>query len=159
MLLHQWRPQWRRQCHSPTRRAKMRKKVRRVWGKIAKNKKKNDRNLRKEWGKWNSCPPGTRAPCPEQWDWLRPWFVCMGRAVWGNQVLWARLYPSTVDSKNPINMVNWKFVVATDLTVHNWQNYCKRVFLYCHEKYRYFAHNFLIIKVRTENSVAHMLLI
>ena len=34
------------------RRAKVRKKIRKVWGKI-------DRNLRKKWGKWNSCPPGT----------------------------------------------------------------------------------------------------
>ena len=33
----------------------MRKKIRKVWGKI----RKIDRNLRKEWGKWNSCPPGT----------------------------------------------------------------------------------------------------
>ena len=39
----------------PTRRAKMRKEMRKVWGKID----KIDPNLRKEWGKWRSCPPGT----------------------------------------------------------------------------------------------------
>ena len=33
----------------------MRKKISKVWGKIS----KIDQNLRKKWGKWNSCPPGT----------------------------------------------------------------------------------------------------
>ena len=40
---------------SPTRRAKMRKRISKVWGKI----RKIVRNLRKRWEKWNSCPPGT----------------------------------------------------------------------------------------------------
>ena len=38
-----------------TRRAKMRKKISKVWGKI----RKIDQTLRKKWGKWNSCPLGT----------------------------------------------------------------------------------------------------
>ena len=52
---HQWRsplqglPGW------ATRRAKMRKKISKVWGKT----RKIDRNLRTKWGKWNLCPPGT----------------------------------------------------------------------------------------------------
>ena len=33
----------------------MRKKISKVWGKI----RKISQNLRKKWGKWNSCPPGT----------------------------------------------------------------------------------------------------
>ena len=33
----------------------MRKKMRKVWGKV----RKLDPNLRKKWGKWNSCTPGT----------------------------------------------------------------------------------------------------
>ena len=41
--------------NSPTRRTKMRKKVRKNWGKL----RKFDRNLRKVWGNWNVCPPGT----------------------------------------------------------------------------------------------------
>ena len=33
----------------------MRKKISKVWAK----KSRIDQNLRKNWGKWNSCPPGT----------------------------------------------------------------------------------------------------
>ena len=46
---------WHAKLSTPTLRAKMRKKICKVWGKI----RKNDRNLREKWGKWNFCPPGT----------------------------------------------------------------------------------------------------
>ena len=65
----------------------MRKKISKVWGKI----RKTDRNLRKKWGKWNSCPPGPerlttaqkRSPSP-----LCPWpcFLC----VWSRLTLTGR---------------------------------------------------------------------
>ena len=92
---------------SPTRRAKMRKKISKLWAKI----RKIDRNLRRKWGNWNSCPPGTARLATalgsfESWNTLQNLFQKIGKmsAHFLNMLVIQHPLPQTL-SKPPIRLV------------------------------------------------------
>ena len=108
----QYHAQWRSQG-LPTRRAKMRKKISKVWGKI-------DQNLRKKWGKWNSCPPGTVRLA-----------TALIMPIWGPSYIWRNW---TILDSPVLSFVAFGWVRVNSSQVAKWKS--RSLTCHCHEIYR-----------------------